>query len=327
MDFKKGGWVLRARGLTWSRVVLLASCSGAVTACNPAAPGEVAFPPFGGVGLGPGEFSYPRAIATEPNGSVFVVDKDARVQRFSRLGAFETFWRMPEKAQGKPVGLSVHPDSRIFVADTHYHRVLIFNRDGRLLGSFGEEGKGPGQFMLPTDVAFDREGRIYVGEYYLNDRITRWSPSLEYELEIGAAPIEGARLSRPAGIDVDEEGTLWVADACNHRIVRFSCDGAVLKVFGKMGSGSGELHYPYGLDVSPDDRAIMVCEYGGNRLQWFDKKGRSLGIWGAHGQAPGQLWSPWGAAYGPEGLIYVVDSLNSRIQAIRQPAFLAEPRP
>ena len=110
---------------------------------------------FGGVGLGPGEFSYPRAIAAEPEGSVFVVDKNGRIQRFNAEGEFETFWRMPETEQGKPVGLSVHPDGRIFVADTHYHRVMVFDRDGQLLDSFGREGTGDGEFQLPTDIAFD----------------------------------------------------------------------------------------------------------------------------------------------------------------------------
>ncbi len=62
---------------------------------------------FGGVGLGPGAFSYPRAIATSATGSVFIVDKSGRIQRFSENGAFETAWRMPEIQQGKPVGITV----------------------------------------------------------------------------------------------------------------------------------------------------------------------------------------------------------------------------
>ena len=37
---------------------------------------------FGGKGLGPGQFVYPRAIAVGPQGCVFIVDKTARIQRF-----------------------------------------------------------------------------------------------------------------------------------------------------------------------------------------------------------------------------------------------------
>ena len=97
---------------------------------------------FGTVGLGPGAFSYPRAITADPDGSILVVDKAGRVQRFSDDGAYLAEWRMPETVRGKPVGLTVHPDGRVFVADTHYHRVLVFNRSGDLIDSFGREGTG-----------------------------------------------------------------------------------------------------------------------------------------------------------------------------------------
>ena len=271
---------------------------------------------FGGQGLGPGEFSYPRAIAAASDGTIFVVDKSARIQRFDGRGAFETSWRTPEKQAGKPVGLTVHPDGRLFVADTHYHRVLIYDREGRLLDQFGRHGRGDGEFELPTDVAIDADGHIYVAEYNGNDRITRWSPELQFIKAFGEWPIEGLRLARPAAIDVDDEQTLWVADACNHRIVRFDREGNVLRCFGEMGREPGQMRYPYDLTVIGPN-TIMVCEYENNRLQWFDKEGHSLGVWGGPGRNLGELSAPWDAAVGPDGLIYVVDSLNSRIQIVR----------
>ena len=270
---------------------------------------------FGGVGLGPGKFHYPRAIAAEPSGCVFIVDKDARIQRFSPEGVFETFWRTPKYAAGKPVGLSVHPDGRLFVADTHYNRVLVYDRDGALLDSFGSEGLGDGQFQLPTDVAFDAEGFIYVGEYNGNDRITKWTADLKFAGIIGDHPINGERLRRPAGLAIDREQTLWVADACNHRIIRFSLDGEVLTTFGTLGDAPGELRYPYDLCVC-DDGSLLVCEYGGNRLQWFSPDGRSLRIWGRPGRAHGELFAPWGVTVGAEGRVYVVEAMNNRVQII-----------
>ena len=270
---------------------------------------------FGKPGLGPGAFSYPRAITAEPGGSVFVVDKSGRIQRFNKEGEIETWWRMPETARGKPVGMTVHPDGRIFVADTHYHRVMVFDRDGKTLGSFGHEGMGDGEFQLPTDVAVDAEGFIYVSEYNGNDRVTKWSPALQFVKSLADGPIEGKRVSRPAGIDIDAEQTLWIADACNHRIVRLSLDGEVLAVFGSFGSGAGELRYPYDITSAPDG-TIMVCEYEGNRLQWFTKEGQSVRVWGRSGRAAGELFAPWGATYGPSGRVWVVDSLNSRVQII-----------
>lgn len=271
---------------------------------------------FGGVGLGLGAFSYPRAITVDQQGSVYVVDKSARIQRFDADGHAELFWTMPEKQSGKPIGLAVHPDGRVFVADTHYHRVLVFDRDGNELARFGGEGFGDGEFQLPTDVAFDADGFIYVSEYSGNDRITKWSPDLQFVAALADQPIDGKRLLRPSAIDIDDEQTLWIADACNHRIVRLDLDGRVLTTFGVMGREPGQLRYPYDIACTPDGK-ILVCEYGNHRLQWFDHQGQSLGVWGGEGRELGRLWSPWGATVGPNGLVYVVDSYNSRIQIVR----------
>ena len=142
-------------------------------------------------------------------------------------------------------------------------------------------------FELPTDVAIDAKGFIYVSEYHGNDRITKWSPAYEFIEAFGVEPIEGRRLSRPAGLAIDEEQTLWVADACNHRVIRFSLTGEVLLTFGGYGQGPGRLRYPYDIDVSPEG-TILVCEYGGDRIQWFSKDGISLRVWGRSGRAPGE---------------------------------------
>lgn len=303
----------RAQSLTFTILCgVVCNCvSVLLPGCDRPAPGGVVGV-FGQVGLAPGSFHYPRAIATEPNDSIFVVDKSGRIQRFAADGTFETSWRLPKTDKGFPVGLSIHPDGRILLADTHNHRVLLFDRDGTELGSFGKEGTGDGEFLLPTDVAVDADGNIYVAEYQGNDRITKWSPDLTFAAVVTDQPIEGQRLSRPAGIDIDEEQTLWIADACNHRIIRMSLEGRVMKVFG----GRERFRYPYDICVTPEN-TIMVCEYEGNRLHWLTKDGQSLRVWGESGRRPGELFAPWGAAYGPNNHVYVVDSRNNRVQIVR----------
>lgn len=272
---------------------------------------------FGTVGMGNGAFSYPRGIARATDGCLFIVDKTARVQRFNSNGEFETEWKMPAKDSGKPVGLTIHPDGRVFVADTHYHRVIVYDRDGKELARFGGvQGNGDGEFQLPTDVTFDKDGFIYVSEYNGNDRITRWTPDYKFHSTVAIGDIAGKPLARPAAIFVDDEQTLWVADACNHRILRFTLDGQLLTQFGQMGTEPGQLRYPYDLDIR--DGILLICEYGNSRLQWFDKSGKSLGVWGQPGRAIGELYSPWGAAYGFDDVVYALDSQNNRVQIIKR---------
>jgi len=296
--------------------ILLAGFAGAgPTGCG-ARSGEKPELVFGQTGLGEGDFSYPRTIAVAPDGRVFVIDKAARVQRFDPEGRFECAWRMPEWQLGKPTGLAVHPDGRLFIADTHYSRVMIYDRDGHLLDRFGTPGTGPGQFLLPTNVAIDGEGFIYVSEYGGNDRISKFAPDHSYVLSFGGPDAGQAALRRPQCMDFDREQTLWVADACNHRICRFSRDGRFLSSFGRAGGGLGELYYPYGVRVLPDGN-LIVAEYGNNRVQVLTPEGRGVRVWGSAGREPGQLAVPWSLAIGRGGRVYVVDSGNNRVQVIR----------
>jgi DNA-binding beta-propeller fold protein YncE len=268
---------------------------------------------YGSTGLGPREFSYPRAAAIGPGQRLYVVDKAARVQCFSPTGEYLAGWRMPEWNAGKPTGLGVGPDGRVYVADTHYSRVMIFSPDGEPLGQFGTHGEGPGEFLLPTDVAVAVDGSLYVSEYGGNDRISKFTADFRYLFSFGNTG--AGALQRPQSLVLAGDGTLWVADACNHRICHFGADGDFLGAFGSSGTGTGEMRFPYGLDFLPDG-TLAVCEYGNNRVQRFDTSGQSLGRWGAAGRAPGQLAYPWTVAVEPDGRMVVLDSGNNRVQVV-----------
>jgi sugar lactone lactonase YvrE len=268
---------------------------------------------FGQTGLGPGDFSYPRTIAIDAHDRVFVIDKSARVQRFNDDGEFELGWQMPQWSAGKPTGVSIAPNGDVYIADTHYYRVAIYDPDGNWIDSFGTEGHGAGQFTFPTDVAFDADGFIYVSEYGGNDRISKFTPDHKYLMSIGGPDADEASLSRPLAIAFDRNQDLWVADACHHRICRFSRDGKLLQQFGHAGNAPGELYYPYGLCIEKSG-TLLVAEYGNNRIQRFTTDGQSLGTLGTAGREPGQFAYPWSLALDSQGRIFVVDSGNNRIQ-------------
>lgn len=270
---------------------------------------------FGDTGLGPGQFVYPRALAVAPDQKIYVVDKTARIQRFSERGDYELHWQLPEWQAGKPTGLTVDKAGRVLVADTHYHRVVIYDPDGKELDRFGSEGTQVGQFGLPTRVAVDDEGCYYVSEYGGNDRITKFSPRFEPLLAFGTPDSGDSALQRPQALLFDEHQELWVADACHHRVCRFDRQGKLLSTFGRMGRAAGQLQFPYDLALCQDG-TLLVAEYGNNRVQHFDRQGRSLGIWGRAGRKPGELSAPWGVAVGPNRWIYVLDSGNNRIQVL-----------
>lgn len=293
--------------------LLAAAATVGVGGCDESG-GAVPLAVLGRTGVGPAEFNYPRAAALAPDGSLYVVDKAGRIQCITPRGEFVRGWKLAETERGKPTGLGIAPDGRVFAADTHYSRVLIFGPDGRDIGQFGQAGDGPGQFRLPTDVAVDRDGFVYVSEYGGNDRISKFSPRLEYLFSFDGSE-SGVRVERPQSLCLDEDATLWVADACNHRVCQFDRDGRLLRWFGRPGAGPGDLRFPYSVDVLSDG-TLAVCEYGNNRVQRFSRHGRSLGTWGTSGRQPGQLAYPWALVVGPDDRVFIVDSGNNRIQLI-----------
>jgi DNA-binding beta-propeller fold protein YncE len=265
-------------------------------------------------GTGPGQVAYPRAATyDEKDDTFFVVDRLARVQHFDHKGKYLNEWRMPNWEHGKPVGISVGPDGNVYVPDTHYQRVMVYSPQGQLLRQWGKMGTGPGDFIYPTDVAFDSKGNVFVSEYGDNDRIQVFKPDGTFLYTFGKMGEGDGQFSRPQSMVIDGE-VLYVTDACNHRIAVFKTDGTFLRNMGKCGSGMGEFRYPWGLDEDKDGN-LIVCEQGNNRIQKINKiTGQGLAIWGSAGRDPGQLAYPWAAIVDKRDRIITVDSGNNRLQ-------------
>jgi len=265
-------------------------------------------------GAGEGQVVYPRGICySKADDSYYVVDRLARIQHLDHEGKFIAGWHMPAMAQGKPVGLSLGPDGNLWVPDTHYSRIVVYSPDGKLLKQFGQYGREKGEFIYPSDIAFDSKGHIFVSEFGDHDRIQVFDSEFHYLYEFGRFGAEGGEFSRPQSMVIDGD-TMYVTDACNHRIDVFMTDGRFVRSMGRIGSGLGEFRCPYGLDMDSKGR-LVVCEFGNNRVQLIDKDtGKGLAVWGSGGRELGQLAYPWGVAVDKKDHVVTVDAGNNRLQ-------------
>jgi len=302
-------------------VLVLISNNGCVK--DPPAASVVAGRVIGAHGLGPGHFFEPRAVATTRAGSLFAVDRSGRVQRFSPDGQFELQWEMPDNAPdvGKPSGICVDSDDRVLVADTHFHRVVAFDVDGREVFRFGELGTGPGQFRLPTDVAVDAHGDVYVCEYGGNDRVSRFDRNLRFISSFGGPRAGSDALQQPSGMAVDAQGRIWVADSGNHRLCCFDRDGRMLYASRRYGTEPDRFRYPRDIAIT-DDQRILVVDYGNDQIDLLDADGRFVAAWGEPGRGDGQLFRPINLALHGETL-FIADSKNHRVLRVGLDAFAA----
>lgn len=286
-------------------------CTLLLTGCNKSSTPDAVWLE---TGAGDGQVVYPRGIAYSPSDDTFfVVDRMARIQHFDHTGHFLNGWRMPKWDLGKPVGLSVGPDNNVWVPDTHYHRVVVYSPRGERLREWGSLGTDPGQFIYPTDIAFDSAGHVFVGEYGDHDRIQVFTNDGKFLYQFGAFGDGPGQFSRPQSLLIDHD-VVYVTDACNHRICVFKTDGTFVRNMGHVGSAPGEFRFPYGLDQDREGN-LVVCEFGNNRVQRIDKlTGKGLATWGAAGRDPGQLAYPWALTVDRRDRVITVDSGNNRLQ-------------
>jgi sugar lactone lactonase YvrE len=183
----------------------------------------------------------------------------------------------------------------------------------------GTNGSDPGQFAFVTDIVRAKNKDYFCGEYGEFDRIHRYSPDGKYLGRMGEHGNELLQFSRPQSFQVDTEGLLWVADACNHRIqvIDWSeSEPKSVKIIGQQGTELGQFQYPYGLMLAKDG-SMIVSEFGNHRVQKLDRDGQPLASWGSAGSELGELNQPWATAVDSKNRVYVVDSGNNRIQRFR----------
>ena len=130
-------------------------------------------------------------------------------------------------------------------------------------------------------------------------------------------------LDAPRDITFAPDGTFYVADSRNHRILRFDQEGNFLNTFGTFGASDyttqtfapeGVFNEPWGLAVGPDG-SVFVADTWNNRIQKFTADGEFITKWGQFGTAESRyhFWGPRGIAVDNQGRVFVTDTGNKRV--------------
>ncbi len=146
-------------------------------------------------------------------------------------------------------------------------------------------------------------------------------PQFNPNLTFGQNGIDPGQFQAPRALAVAPDGTLYVADARNHRIQHLDATGAVLKTWGtfadsaKGAAAGGTFNEPWGVAVGPDG-AVYVADTWNHRVQKFSADGNFITLWGTWQSAAGQpdsFWGPRGIAVSAKGQVFVTDTGNKRV--------------
>lgn len=125
-------------------------------------------------GDGPGEFNFPTFLALS-KGKLLVSDTmNARIQIITLDGSAPPFLFGERGIQlgnlVRPKGIAIDQENNIYVIESYYDHLLIFDDQARFLLPIGGAGKEAGTFYLPSGVWVDHQNRVYVADTF-NGRI------------------------------------------------------------------------------------------------------------------------------------------------------------
>ena len=207
----------------------------------------------------------------------------------------ENFAKLPE---GETFGVisRVTTDSRnrLYVFQRKDPAVLIFDRDGKFVHSWGSgEFKRAHGFKIVGDLAYvtdqtDNVAMIYTLEGTLIKQLgTRGQHSDTGCEDWHNLPLRAAGpFNHPTELMPGPSGDLYVTDGYrNSRVHRFTKDGELIQSWGQPGkSAPGEFHLPHSMAISPEG-TLYVSDRANARVQVFTPEGKFIGMWTGMGGA------------------------------------------
>jgi len=195
-----------------------------------------------------------------------------------RFAAHADWVRPPEGFSWTEVA-AVACDSRdrLFVFNRGKHPMLVFQRDGSFVQSWGE-----GLFARAHGLTIGPDDSVYCTDD-LDHTVRKFTPDGRLLLTLGTSGCPSAT----------------GATSIDYRTIR---------------QGGSPFHFPTNVALGPQGQIYVADGYGNARVHEFAPDGSLVRSWGEPGNGPGQFHVPHGIAVDAKGAIYVADRENSRIQ-------------
>lgn len=232
--------------------------------------------------------------------------------------------------------LALHPDGRLFIADTFNRRIRVLDLKTNTISTLGE---GKLKFKSPYTVDLHPDGNyLLVADLDQRQVLEIDLKTLTLKSRAGngkkGKPIENSPATRspllaPRAAIYGKDGSIFLASREGHAIRQVSPDGTlqtIVNLSGKKGSSGDNgpavkalLNGPKHLALDPDGN-LVISDDNNHTLRLYKIKTRTLhllhGTPEKTGNKPSQLNRPHGARYSPDGSLWIADSFNHRLVQI-----------
>jgi len=210
------------------------------------------------------QFFYPRGVATDTAGNIYVADSyNNTLRKTTPTGVVTTLAGLSEDKSGSsngtgsaarfnnPFGVATDNAGNVYVADSSNYTIRKISPSGvvsTFAGLAGAQGSADGtgsaaRFRYTYGVATDNGGNVYVADS-ANNTIRKITPTGVVTTLAGLANSDGstdgtgsaARFNYPYGVATDNGGSVYVADSFNNTVRKITPAGVVTTVAGLAGS-------------------------------------------------------------------------------------------
>jgi sugar lactone lactonase YvrE len=208
------------------------------------------FGPLAGA-TGAGQLRQPVNIAIDADGTKYVSDPGrGQVVVFDKDDQYVRAYAAP--GAWRPVDAVVFGD-RLYVADPSVGLVHVFDRQsGEVVRRIGDQGAPDERLDRPTNLAFDREGYLYVSDVG-RFQVVKYDRDGHFKAAFGRPGDNLGHFARPKGIALDRQGRLYAVDASFNNVQIFHPLGRLLMFFGQPGERPGDFQLPAQVAIDYDN--------------------------------------------------------------------------
>ena len=160
----------------------------------------------------------------------------------------------------QPRCITIGSNGQLFVS-TNSNDVKVFGEDGNLIRTIGGgPSSNDGNFNLPTGLAFDSQGRLFVGDSG-NKLISVFDRNFNFICHFGSFSGKQTHLT------IDSFDRPIVSDFGSHQLILFDEHFNEISRFGSEGSDLSQFYYPMGICFDTNQSNLFVCDSWNHRYQ------------------------------------------------------------
>jgi hypothetical protein len=186
----------------------------------------------------------------------------------------------------QPTDIAIAPDGMKYVADRRVGRIFVFDAEDRHVLTLGGRG------LIPVGVAVWGD-ELYVPDFETQSILVLDRYRGETLRSIGEAGGGPGQFIRPLGVEIDQQGNIYVTDAIRGRLQKFTPDGELIYALGELSDAPGDFVRPKHVAVDRDG-VVYVVDAAFQNVQMFNADGGLLMFFGSPGNHLGSMSLPAG---------------------------------